>query len=173
MRMTGLWSILAFFFWCLLPAATWAELSGSLVVAGNGPELPTLETLARAFEKANPRVYVDLLWDDNSKPLELVKTGKTIIVVTHRLPEVMRFCDEVTVLRGGKLIGSKPVYFIYNFKRGGYYPFIPAPGEQARDSERELRLKAQVGAELPFEELHYPALERSVGPWPKGTGKAG
>ena len=26
------------------------------------------------------------------------------------------------------------------------------PGEKARDSERELRLKAQVGAELPFEE---------------------
>jgi hypothetical protein len=47
---------------------------------------------------------------------------------------------------------GKPIYFIYNFKRGGYYPFIPAPGEQARDSERELRLKAQVGAELPFEE---------------------
>jgi hypothetical protein len=47
---------------------------------------------------------------------------------------------------------GKPIYFIYNFKRGGYYPFIPAPGDNARDSERELRLKAQVGAELPFEE---------------------
>ena len=47
---------------------------------------------------------------------------------------------------------GEPVYFIYNFKRGGYYPFIPAPGDKARDSERELRLKAQVGAELPFEE---------------------
>jgi hypothetical protein len=47
---------------------------------------------------------------------------------------------------------GRPVYFIYNFKRGGYYPFIPAPGDNARDSERELRLKAQVGAELPFEE---------------------
>ena len=47
---------------------------------------------------------------------------------------------------------GRPIYFIYNFKRGGYYPFIPAPGDQARDSERELRLKAQVGAELPFEE---------------------
>lgn len=42
--------------------------------------------------------------------LELVKQGKTVIVVTHRLPEVMRFCDDVTVLRGGKLIGSKPVF---------------------------------------------------------------
>ena len=47
---------------------------------------------------------------------------------------------------------GKPIYFIYNFKRGGYYPFIPAPGDKARDSERELRLKAQVGPELPFEE---------------------
>ena len=47
---------------------------------------------------------------------------------------------------------GRSIYFIYNFKRGAYYPFIPAPGEKARDSERELRLKAQVGAELPFEE---------------------
>jgi hypothetical protein len=47
---------------------------------------------------------------------------------------------------------GRTVYFIYNFKRGGYYPFIPAPGDQARDSEGELRLKAQVGAELPWEE---------------------
>jgi hypothetical protein len=49
--------------------------------------------------------------------------------------------------------GGKPVYFIYNFKRGKYYPFVPkGKGAQDRDSERELRLKAQVGAELPFEE---------------------
>ena len=47
---------------------------------------------------------------------------------------------------------GKPIYFIYNFKRGAYYPFVPAPGEQARDSERELRVKAQLGAELPWEE---------------------
>jgi hypothetical protein len=46
---------------------------------------------------------------------------------------------------------GKPIYFIYNFKRGKYYPFVPARGDKARDSERELRLKAQVGAELPFE----------------------
>jgi hypothetical protein len=48
--------------------------------------------------------------------------------------------------------GGKRVYFIYNFKRGGYYPFVPAPGEKARDSEHELRLKAQLDKELPFEE---------------------
>ena len=46
---------------------------------------------------------------------------------------------------------GKPVYFIYNFKRGAYYPFVPS-GERQRDNEHELRLKAQVGAELPIEQ---------------------
>jgi hypothetical protein len=47
---------------------------------------------------------------------------------------------------------GKPIYFIYNFKRGSFYPFVPAKGDKARDNERELRLKAQLGAELPWEE---------------------
>ena len=47
---------------------------------------------------------------------------------------------------------GKRVYFIYNFKRGGYYPFVPAPGTQARDTEHELRIKAQLARELPWEE---------------------
>jgi hypothetical protein len=47
---------------------------------------------------------------------------------------------------------GKPIYFIYNFKRGAYYPFVPAPGDKARNSERELRIKAQLGGELPWEE---------------------
>lgn len=59
-----------------------SEIAGSLVIAGNGPEQATVETLARAFEKANPRAYVDVLWDDHSKPLEMVKTGQAHIAVT-------------------------------------------------------------------------------------------
>jgi hypothetical protein len=47
---------------------------------------------------------------------------------------------------------GRPLYFIYNFKRGKYYPFVPAPGDKARDNERELRLKSQLGEELPWEE---------------------
>ncbi|MEX2253302.1 MAG: hypothetical protein WD649_04050 [Thermoleophilaceae bacterium] len=47
--------------------------------------------------------------------------------------------------------GGKPIYFIYNFKRGSYYPFVPS-GKQSRDTEHELRLKAQIGGELPIEE---------------------
>src|SRR5215210_3266871 len=46
---------------------------------------------------------------------------------------------------------DRPVYWIYNYKRGAFYPFVPAGGQQQRDSERELRLQAQIGAELPVE----------------------
>jgi hypothetical protein len=46
---------------------------------------------------------------------------------------------------------DRPVYWIYNYKRGAFYPFVPASGSQQRDNERELRLKAQIGADLPVE----------------------
>jgi PspAB-like protein len=54
-----------------------------------------------------------------------------------------------------------PLYFIYNYKRGYWYPFVPAGGEQQRNSERELQLKAQIGSELPIE----PELERWFPLW--------
>ena len=47
--------------------------------------------------------------------------------------------------RGGR------VYWIYNYKRGAFYPFVPSGGPQQQDTERALRLKAQVGADLPIE----------------------
>ena len=46
---------------------------------------------------------------------------------------------------------GKPLYFIFNYKRGSWYPFIPAGGPQQRDEEAELQLKAALGTELPFE----------------------
>jgi hypothetical protein len=45
----------------------------------------------------------------------------------------------------------RPMYWIYNYKRGFFYPFVPARGSEQRDNERELVLKAQIGAELPVE----------------------
>jgi PspAB-like protein len=46
---------------------------------------------------------------------------------------------------------GRPLYWIYNYKRGTFYPFVPAGGAQQRDTEAELRLKAQMGNELPIE----------------------
>lgn len=60
----------------------YAQIAGNLVLAGNGPEQRTVEALARAFEKANPRVYVDILWDEDSKPLQLLQNGQAQIAVT-------------------------------------------------------------------------------------------
>jgi len=54
-----------------------------------------------------------------------------------------------------------PVYFIYNVKRGAWYPFVPADGDQQRNVERELQLKAQIDGELPIE----PELERWFPLW--------
>ncbi len=57
--------------------------------------------------------------------------------------------------------GGRPLYFIYNVKRGSWYPFVPAGGTQQRDTERELQLKAMLGGELPIE----PELERWFPLW--------
>jgi hypothetical protein len=56
---------------------------------------------------------------------------------------------------------GKPIYFIYNYKRGYWYPFVPAPGDQQRSTERELQIKAQMARELPIE----PELERWFPLW--------
>lgn len=65
---------------------------------------------------------------------------------THLLCAVFRF------------EGTKQVYWIYTFKRGRFYPFVPM-GETARDSAYEFRLRTLLDAELPVEkevERWYP-----------------
>jgi hypothetical protein len=46
---------------------------------------------------------------------------------------------------------GRPLYWIYNYKRGTFYPFVPAGGREQRDNERELVLQAQMSRELPME----------------------
>jgi hypothetical protein len=58
---------------------------------------------------------------------------------------------------------KRRVYFIYNYKRGYWYPFVPAAGQgsEQRDTERELQIKAQMASEMPIE----PELERWFPLW--------
>jgi hypothetical protein len=59
---------------------------------------------------------------------------------------------------------DRPLYWIYNYKRGSFYPFAPGTGgsgTQKRDNERELVAKAQMGNELPVE----PELTRWFALW--------
>jgi hypothetical protein len=44
------------------------------------------------------------------------------------------------------------VYWIYGFKTGTYWPFIPTGQGQERDNARELELKAKLERELPIEQ---------------------
>lgn len=59
------------------------------------------------------------------------------------LSAVFRFNDE----------HGKPNYFIYNFKRGAYYPFVPRPDSHShnRNNPDELRLSNVLANELPME----------------------
>ena len=48
---------------------------------------------------------------------------------------------------GGKL----PVLWIYGYKRGAFWPFVPTGEGQERDNAEELELKAKLEKELPVE----------------------
>jgi hypothetical protein len=56
---------------------------------------------------------------------------------------------------GGKL----PVVWIYGYKRGAFWPFVPTGEGQERDNAEELELKAKLEQELPIE----PDLSRWFG----------
>jgi len=56
---------------------------------------------------------------------------------------------------------QRPLYLIYNYKRGTWYPFIPEGADKQRSTERELQFKAVIGDELPIE----PELERWFPLW--------
>ena len=52
-----------------------------------------------------------------------------------------------------KFTGAKhPVYWIYGFKRGAFWPFVPTGEDQKRDNAEELELKAKLEKELPIEQ---------------------
>jgi len=52
---------------------------------------------------------------------------------------------------GGTWGGEHPVYWIYGFKTGTWWPFVPTGEKQQRDNSRELELKAKLEPELPIE----------------------
>jgi hypothetical protein len=48
--------------------------------------------------------------------------------------------------------GKNPVYWIYGYKRGAFWPFVPTGEDQKRDNAEELELKAKLDHELPVEQ---------------------
>jgi hypothetical protein len=55
--------------------------------------------------------------------------------------------------------GEREVHLIYGYKRGTFWPFVPAGEDKERDNAEELRLKNELEKELPIE----PDLTRWLG----------
>ncbi|MBI2954583.1 MAG: hypothetical protein HYY30_09735 [Chloroflexi bacterium] len=64
---------------------------------------------------------------------------------------------------------KRDIYWIYNYKRGNFYPFVPLPNKQ-RDNPFELRLRAVMEKEMPVEpelERWYPLWDIPLSAYPK------
>jgi hypothetical protein len=48
--------------------------------------------------------------------------------------------------------GKHKVYWVYGYKRGAWWPFVPTGNGQERDNAEELSLKAKLEQELPVEQ---------------------
>jgi phosphate transport system substrate-binding protein len=73
----------------VVPSWAIAGLSGRILIAGYGPELPVMQDMAKAFEKANPGTAIDIEWDRNVKAVEMVKSAEAQIAVTdHSVPDL-------------------------------------------------------------------------------------
>lgn len=64
---------------------------------------------------------------------------------------------------------KREVYWLYNFKRGTFYPFVPTVDthdrQRRRDNAEEMRLGTAIGKELPVEsqyEFWYPVWDLDI-----------
>ena len=61
-----------------------AALTGRILIAGYGPELPVVQDLGKAYERLHPGTAIDLEWDSTVRAIHLVKTGAAQIAVTDQ-----------------------------------------------------------------------------------------
>ena len=70
--------------WLLLFGNADAALTGRILIAGYGPELPVVQDLAKAYERLHPGTAIDLEWESTVRAVHLVKTGEAQIAVTDQ-----------------------------------------------------------------------------------------
>ncbi len=117
-----------------------AELAGLLEIAGR-------ETGATITERSDGYGYRWVVIADDAIA-DLVSTAYS---VSLQLRDA-RFGDQVLAAAFGfRDAGGRHVYWLYNFKRAAFYPFVPQPDATTRDTAHELQLAAALGRELPVE----------------------
>ena len=105
------------------------------------------EAASRVSRRGDEFGYEWLIIRDNDFE-ELVAT---VHMVASEL--VARGFGEQLLAAAFKFQGGKhPVYWIYGFKRGAFWPFIPTGEGKERDNAEELELKAKLEKELPIEQ---------------------
>jgi len=77
---------------------------------------------------------------------ELAKTGRSLILVSHKLEDVQQLCHSITVMRQGRVVGSRPlpcatadlVHLMFGHELA---PPSPKPAFQGRTTQASLHLR--------------------------------
>ena len=82
----------AFLFSCgfLLLCDANAAITGRILIAGYGPELPVVQDLAKAYERLHPGTAIDLEWDSTVRAVHLLKIGEAQVAVTDQPDPALR-----------------------------------------------------------------------------------
>jgi len=80
----------------------------------------------------------------------------TIHIVSQTLIEKGYDTQLLFAIFAFKNAGGKPIYWVYNYKRGTFYPFVPQTDShdktRQRNNPEEMRLATAIGKELPVEQ---------------------
>lgn len=81
---------------------------------------------------------------------ELIKAGKSVVYISHRLPEIFEICDDVTILRDGQFVAELPVSEIDENKLIEYmvgrkledqFPYVPCASDEVIFEVKKLSNK--------------------------------
>lgn len=110
-------------------------------------ELTTRETGTRVTRQRDSFGYEWLLLEDDQL--------EDLVAAAHLVGQTLRdhgFGDRLlAALFGFQSAEGQRVYWIYNYKRASFYPFVPRGEGRQRDHALELRLAAVMRGELPIE----------------------
>lgn len=111
-------------------------ISGTLLIAGNGPERHLFVALAQEFEKGYPSVSIDLFWHPNAKPIRTIELDEADIGVTG---------EEVPKLRS-TIVARDGIAILTNFSN----PIKEMTTKQLKDIfSGKIRFWSEVYEEAP------------------------
>lgn len=64
------------------PSKDRSNVSGTILIVGNGPERYLLEILAGEFESRHPSISIDFFWHPNAKPIRTIELNEADIGIT-------------------------------------------------------------------------------------------